>query len=358
MPKIIIGTNTVFKKRLLGTLDLTDSEKVLLPKGTELDVREVAPDRNKHFLVQMAAPLVALDDKSSFQQGFIFGEHIRVISQAFIIRDTFLKKRIAGTDELSNSEKVFLSKDTEFGVLKVSPDRNKHLYLQLTSPITAIDGKTSFQEAYIFNEHIQIETVEFNQVIKLPVPYFSQLNNDPTIFGPGWRQCNTTSNAMLADYLLGGELSKRAKEQGFPEPESIYMRIVGKYGDTTDHNAQTRALMDLGIESYFSYTLSGRDLLLSLRAKIPIVVGFAYKGSGHICVIVGHDPIQKQWLVHDPYGTRLGSSDSYDIGIGGNYDLYSYDVIQQIFWDQGSEAGWGRIITSVNGKSTGLPLGL
>jgi len=280
MPKIIIGTNTVFKKKLLGSSDLTNSEKVLLTKGTKLDVREVAPDRNKHFLVEMTNPLVALDGKSSFHQGFIFGDHI------------------------------------------------------------------------------QIETDELNRVIKLAVPYFSQLNNDPTIFGPGWRQCNTTSNAMLADFLLGGELSKRAKQQGLPEPESVYMRIVSKYGDTTDHTAQTKALMDLGIQSYFSYTLSGKDLLLSLRAKIPIVVGFAYKGSGHICVIVGHDPIQKQWLVHDPYGTRLGSSNSYDVGIGGSYDQYSYDVMQQIFWDQGKEAGWGRIVTSVNGKSTGLPLGL
>lgn len=280
MPKIIIGTDTVFKKRLLGASDLANSEKVLLPKGTKLDVREVAPDRNKHYLVVMTAPLVAIDGKSSIQQGFIFADHI------------------------------------------------------------------------------QIETAELNQVIKLSVPYFSQLNNDPTIFGPGWRQCNTTSNAMLADFLLSGELSKRAKQQGLPEPESVYMRIVGKYGDTTDHNAQTKALVDLGIQSYFSYTLSGKDLLLSLRAKIPIVVGFAYKGSGHICVIVGHDPIKKQWLVHDPYGTRLGSSNSYDVGIGGSYDQYSYDVMQQIFWDQGKEAGWGRIVTRVNGKSTGLPLGL
>jgi hypothetical protein len=136
------------------------------------------------------------------------------------------------------------------------------------------------------------------------------------------------------------------------------MRIVNKYGDTVDHAAQTEALKDLGIESYFTYTLSGKDVLLSLKAGIPVVVGFAYKGSGHICVIVGHDPINKVWLVHDPYGTRYGYSDSYDVGFGGKYDAYTYTTMQMIFWDQGSEAGWGRIVTSIKGKPTGLPLGL
>ncbi len=88
------------------------------------------------------------------------------------------------------------------------------------------------------------------------------------------------------------------------------------------------------------------------------LLGFAYKGSGHICVIVGHDPVKKVWLVHNPYGTRYGSSDSYDVGIGGAFDSYSYDTVQRIFWDQDGEARWGRIVTSVKTKPTGLPTGL
>jgi hypothetical protein len=114
----------------------------------------------------------------------------------------------------------------------------------------------------------------------------------------------------------------------------------------------------LGIESYFSYSLSPKDVLTSLQQGIPVVVGFAYKGSGHICVIVGYDPANQDWLVHDPYGTRHGSSNSYDVGVGGEYDRYSNAVMQQIFWDQGSEAGWGRIVTSVKGEPTGLASGL
>ncbi len=280
----------------------------------------------------------------------------KAIAQA----DTFLKKKLLGSTDLADSEKIFIKKDQAFYVTEYSPDRNQHLFLTLASPFPAKDGKTQLQKVYAYEPHIKIEGQDLNQLIKLPVKYCSQLDNDTSIFGPGWRQCNTTSNTMLADYLLGGELTRQAKAGNYDvaEPESVYMRIVVKYGDTTDHDAQTWALKELGIESYFSYSLSAKDLLLSLKANIPVVVGFAYKGSGHICVVVGHDPTNKVWLIHDPYGTRHGASDSYDVGVGGAYDSYSYDVMQQVFWDSGGESGWGRIVTSVKGKPTGLPSGL
>jgi hypothetical protein len=278
--------------------------------------------------------------------------------KATVEANTFLKKRILGSDDLTNSEKIYMEKGKEFHVNEFAPDRNQHMRLELSSPMLARDGKTQLTEVFVYAPHVHVEGEETIQMIRLPVTYRSQLNNDPSIFGPGWRQCNVTSNAMLADFLLKGELSSKAKAFSVPEPESVLMRAVAKYGDTIDHAAQTKGLRDFGIESYFSYTLSSIDLLRSLRLNIPVVAGFAYKGSGHICLIVGHDPIKKTWLVHDPYGIRLGASDSYDVGANGAYDAYTYSTMQRIFWDQGREAGWGRIVTSVQGKPTGLPTGL
>jgi hypothetical protein len=278
--------------------------------------------------------------------------------KAIVEADTFLKKRPMSSGDLADSEKIFMPKDKTFMFTEFAPDRNQHIYLKLASPIMAKDGKTPLQEVYVYDPHVRVEGEEAIQVLKLAVTYFSQLNNDPSIFGSGQRQCNTTSNAMLADFLLKGDLMKQAKDKKFSEPESVYMRLVAKYGDTVDHNAQTKALKDLGIESYFSYSLSAKDVLQSLKSGIPMVAGVAYKTSGHIVIIVGHDPVKKIWLVHDPYGTRHGSSDSYDVGIGGAYDPYTYDTIQRIFLDRGGESGWGRIVTSVKGKPTGLPTGL
>lgn len=277
--------------------------------------------------------------------------------KAIVEAGTFLKKQLLSAQDLHDAEKCFVSKEQTLDILEYAPDRNQHLYLKLATPLIAEDGKTQLEHVYAYDPHITVEGENANQVIKLNVSYFSQLNNEQTFFGSGSRQCNTTSNAMLADYLLKGELTQKAK-QGFAEPESVYMRLVAKHGDTIDHVAQTKALTELGIESYFSYTLSAKDVLMSLKAGIPVVAGFAYKGSGHICVIVGYNPAKKVWYVHDPYGTRHGANDVYDVGIGGAYDSYSNETMQRIFWDQGGEAGWGRIVTKVKGTSTGLPTNL
>jgi GH24 family phage-related lysozyme (muramidase) len=273
--------------------------------------------------------------------------------------DTFFKSQVLGSQDLAEAEKAFIPKGTVIPIIGYSPDQNQHNQLNLSSPVNAKDGKTKLITVYAYEPHIRIDGIQKSNVIKLPVKYRRQTDNEEySIFGSGDRQCNLTSNTMLADFLLNGELSRRATNEGLREAESAYMRILVQYGDTVDHDAQTRALKQLGIESYFSHSLSSEDLLRSLKADIPVVLGVAYKSGGHICLLVGHDPDKRNWLIHDPYGTRHGYSDSYDKGIGGEYDSYSYSIMQRIFWDQGREAGWGRIVTSINGKSTGLPTGL
>lgn len=192
---------------------------------------------------------------------------------------------------------------------------------------------------------------------KLAVPYFNTLDNDASIFGGGWRQVNLTAHAMLADYLLQGKLSEFAESRGYSEVESVYMRVLVDYGDTVDFDAHTETLREIGIESYFSKTLSREDVLMSLERGIPVVAGFSFKTSGTVIIIVGYDPITREWLVHDSYGARVGISDQYAVTRGAFY-RYSEEVMNQIFWDLGTEAGWGRIVTQVNGHNTGLPPGL
>jgi len=192
--------------------------------------------------------------------------------------------------------------------------------------------------------------------IKLKVPYFAQIDTRPD----GWRYCCAHSNAMLAAFLLGNDYDRQA--QSYRQPEQFYIDELDQFGDTTDHNANTETLKALGINSYWSVTLSPKDIQASLISGIPVVVGFAYKTSGHICVIVGRDG--GDYLVHDPYGRRNGVSNSYfihstDKGREGAYDRYSANALDAIFWDQGGsnrESGWGRIVTSVKGKP-GIGLG-
>ena len=272
--------------------------------------------------------------------------------------DTIFKLDAVGSEDLESSEKVLVKAGTRFPVNAITPDRFQHVKLQLVTPILAADGKTSLGTVYSYEPHLDIEGL--TQAIRLGVTYRGQVNNQwhPT-FREGTRQCNLTSCTMLADFLLDGELSRQAKAKGMPEPESFYQDVLANYGDTIDHNCQTRALRDLGIESYYTQqSLSADELLLSLSHGIPVVLGVKYKAGGHIVLLVGHDPDRRVWLVHDPFGTRHGSSDSYDIGVGGAYDEYSYGTFDRIFWDRGPGTGDGRIVTSVQGKSTGLPTNL
>ncbi len=271
---------------------------------------------------------------------------------------TVFKDHPVGSQDLDPSEKTLVPAGTRMLLSAISPDRSQHVKLQLVTPILAEDGKTELKTVYAYQPHVELEGLP--QAIKLPVKYCGQTNNDwhPT-FKNGYRQCNLTSCTMLADFLLDGELSRSAASQGLNEPESAYQKILARYGDTIDHNCQTQALKDLCIESYYTQqTISADDLLLSLSKGIPVVIGVKYKVSGHIVLLVGHDLERKLWLVHDPFGTRHGSSDSYDIGIGGAYDEYSYDSFDRIFWDRGPGSGDGRIVTSVKGKPTGLKSGL
>jgi hypothetical protein len=194
--------------------------------------------------------------------------------------------------------------------------------------------------------------------IKFKVPYFAQIDTRPD----GWRYCCAHSNAMIAAHCLGEDYFRQAAN--YNQAEQYYIDELQQFGDTTDHDANTATLASLGIQSYWSQTLSPRDIQSSLLLGMPVVVGFKYKTSGHICVIVGRDG--GDWLVHDPYGRRNGTSNSYfvlatDGGREGAYDRYSASAMDSIFWDLGGsdrESGWGRIVTSVKGKTTGNRVGL
>ncbi|MEG4484845.1 C39 family peptidase [Microcoleus sp. D2_18a_B4] len=194
--------------------------------------------------------------------------------------------------------------------------------------------------------------------VKLPAPYFSQVDNESYYFGSGSRQCCLTSNAIAANYILldrGLEsLEDRAKRLGFLEAESAYGDVLKAYGDSTDHTANTQALKKFGLESYFSTSLSIDNAITSLDKKLPMPVGLHYKSSGHIVCLVGYDIIKEFFWVHDPYGVRAARADYYEAigGQSGRYDKYSFEIMEDL-WTARSD-GWGRVFTSIGGKATGL----
>ena len=266
------------------------------------------------------------------------------------IKPSVLKSSPVQSAVLDSSKKALVSANSDVVVTEKVEAPDQHLKLVLESPVLAMDGKTYLSEAVAYTPHLAVSRRP-GSFKKLPVPYFSQLDNSTLRFGPGSRQCNLTSCAMLLAYLRP-KLAENIDLTIYSEFESFYGHILDKYGDTTDHNAQTLALEELGVKTHFSYTLNVEDIIRSIGKNYPVVLGVAYKSSGHIVIATGYDKENKLIYVHDPYGVRLGASNNYNIGENGAYDVYTFDLLKEIWTDNGPNTGWGRIVQSVDGKGS------
>lgn len=269
------------------------------------------------------------------------------------LKATVFKSKMKDAASLQPSEKATIAAfQALYNYSDLIPVRDQHYQIVLADGIEAIDG-TLLRKGYIYAPHWQLP----ESSTKLKVKYFSQVDNYSGYFGPGTRQCNLTSCAMFAEFLLEkfGEktLSQRAGEEGLQEPEDYYGKILNKYGDTIDHGAQTKTLKALGIDSYFSYSLDIPEAIASLEKGYPVVLGVLYKVSGHMILLVGYDRAKRVFYVHDPYGSRAGTADYYAAigGDSGKYDIYSQASLEAIWGD----SGWGRIAVAVGGRPTGLP---
>ena len=169
---------------------------------------------------------------------------------------TWLKSKPIQSSELRNSQKIFVKQEDKIKVKEVVPDAKQHTLLTLEKSKLAADGKTSLEKVYAYTPHLKLEQPQNERVKKLDVPYFSQLDNSTLLFGAGSRQCNLTSCSMFLA-ALKPQLVKESKIENYEEFESFYGETLVKYGDTNDHDAQTKALRDLGVETYFSVRLVG-----------------------------------------------------------------------------------------------------
>lgn len=182
--------------------------------------------------------------------------------------------------------------------------------------------------------------------IKLNVPYYSQNDNELWRGVSGQVQCAATSNAMLLAYMVPNFVQD-SERLGWLEPECYYKDVFLELGwsvsDRGNHDAHTETLEELGLSTKWLTTLTRADISKSLKEGFPVVIGVEYKVSGHICIVVGET--DKGYLIHDPYGLRLSSTDTYtSINEGdeklGAYDLYSWETLDKILFNGG---GWGRL---------------
>lgn len=163
----------------------------------------------------------------------------------------------------------------------------------------------------------------------LAVPFESQRDN---LSGTGWRECFSSSAAMLARYW------------GVAASDDAYNVIRSRYGDTTDAAAQVRALRALGLLADFWTCGSRADIEHSIRGGRPLAVGWLHRGSprkptgGHWTVIVGFD--RDYVYMHDPNGEPLLATGGHIPGSDGRNVKCSWRNWLPRWEVEGPKTGW------------------
>ncbi|AMW31535.1 C39 family peptidase [Arthrospira platensis] len=249
------------------------------------------------------------------------------------IHTTTLRSAIEDLSELSSDQQVEIKEQSVYPIHSYAYQTGD--YLKFAFFGQSFKGKNTWfvhsRDVEIYNQNLQIKPDK----ILLPVPWFPQTDNyrDPE------RTCNSLSCAMCLEYFKPGTLLGTTGDD-------IYLEVVFKYGDTTDHTVQTQALSDLGLKSTWHTDLDFDDVYRELEAKRPVVIGIYHRGTtehpcgGHMIVVRGRTE-NGDFVVNDPYGSL---NDCYTGAVeNGKGAIYSKYEMTYRWTAEGPGTGWGRL---------------
>jgi len=166
----------------------------------------------------------------------------------------------------------------------------------------------------------------------LDVPYQSQNDNAS---GTGYRECFSSSCAMVAMYY------------GKIENDDAYNLVRQKFGDSTDAQAQVRALRSLGLEANFITNATTSTIKAAIDAGRPVPCGWLHhgpvsspSGGGHYSVVVGYSDAGQFWYMNDPNGEANLSAGGYTPNMNGDHLSYSYKNWNPRWIVEGEGSGW------------------
>lgn len=130
------------------------------------------------------------------------------------------------------------------------------------------------------------------------VPRYSQ--RDSAQLSQRDRTCFSSSCAMLLEAVRPGTL------QG-ANGDDQYLAVVQRFGDTTDGEAQLKALAHFGVTARLVKTADFQLMEQQINRGIPVPCGYIHRGpvdrptgSGHWLIVYGHTPTHV--VVNDPWG--------------------------------------------------------
>lgn len=173
----------------------------------------------------------------------------------------------------------------------------------------------------------------------LKVPYYSQ--RDSQVPGQASRMCFSSSCAMLVAYL-------RPDALGGPNADDAYLKVVNRFGDSTNAQAQLQALNSYGIKATFRQNCSWSDLEQQIAKGVPVPCGFLHhgpsskpSGGGHWLIVIGTTPTAV--IVNDPWGEMLVAEGTYagNRGAGLAYSRKNWGPRWMV---EGAGTGWAIVV--------------
>lgn len=257
--------------------------------------------------------------------------------KAQILADTFAKQSTVSAKTLPADKIHPLKKGEQYEIIKHSPAPSGH------RRITFAQTMGGYQTWLVFDEHVECEG---ETEILLKVKHYSQRDNNHPQW---WRQCNSSTHAMLLNFLKPGSLPNVSNAD-----DKYYREYVEPFGDTTDWTVHTAALEKFGINSDYRMNLDFDDIDCSLELGYPVAIGVYHKGTisnpegGHVLLIIGKKG--DTYIANDPWGNGF----LYDEHKGAGVEYPAAPSLERRWLTDGDRTGWGRLITSIDGKPTGL----
>lgn len=197
-------------------------------------------------------------------------------------------------------------------------------------PTSLLEDDSKWMELYKERSEPPAET----GVRILDVPFDCQHTNPS---GQGWRECFSSSCAMVAKYWL-------------PDLEiNEYLNKRPHFGDSTDASAQIATLNYFGLEARFVSWGSADKLKAQIDRGRPAPVGWLHNGhvscpagGGHYSVVIGYDDNTLNWIQNDPNGEANLVMGGYSaVGAHGKGIQYSYLNWNKRWLIEGPHSGWG-----------------
>lgn len=171
--------------------------------------------------------------------------------------------------------------------------------------------------------------------VLLKVAYEAQNDNAS---GTGYRECFSSSAAMVARYY--GKINS----------DDAYNKIRAKYGDTTDAQAQIKALQSLGLSARLVTNANAQLIEQELNAGRPLMVGWLHKGpstaptgGGHWSVVIGST--DGAFIHNDPNGEADLINGGYINHTKGAGIAYSRKNWLRRWEADGPGTGWAVLVS-------------